>query len=32
MELHWPDVIVFLGFVSFVVGISLYKSRKEETG
>lgn len=32
MELHWPDVIVFLGFVGFVVGISLYKSRKEETG
>lgn len=32
MELHWPDVVVFLGFVTFVVGISLYKSRKEETG
>ncbi len=32
MELNWPDVVVFLGFVTFVVGISLYKSRKEETG
>ena len=32
MELNWPDVVVFLGFVGFVVGISLYKSRKEETG
>lgn len=32
MELNWLDVGVFLVFVSFVVGISLYKSRKEETG
>ena len=32
MELNWLDVVVFLGFVTFVVGTSLYKSRKEETG
>ena len=32
MELNWIDICVFLVFVGFVVGISLYKSRKEETG
>ncbi len=32
MELNWVDICVFLGFIAFVVSISLYKSRKEETG
>jgi SSS family solute:Na+ symporter len=31
MELKWLDVGIFLAFVCFVVGVSLYKSRKEET-
>ena len=32
MELSWFDIGVFLSFVCFVVVVSLYKSRKEETG
>jgi len=32
MELSWFDIGVFLSFVCLVVGFSLYKSRKEETG
>ena len=31
MELNWLDIGVFLAFVGLVVGVSLYKSRKEET-
>ncbi len=31
MELKWLDIGIFLAFIGFVVGISLYKSRKEET-
>ncbi len=32
MELSWFDIGVFLSFVCFVMVVSLYKSRKEETG
>ena len=32
MELNWLDIGVFLAFIGFVVVISLYKGRKEETG
>lgn len=32
MELSWIDICVFLGFIAFVVSVSIYKSRKEETG
>lgn len=31
MDLSWIDVSVFLAFICFVVGTSLYKSRKEKT-
>lgn len=31
MNLSWLDISIFLAFILFVVGISLYKSRKEET-
>lgn len=31
MQLTWLDIIVFLGFFGIVVGVSMYKSRKEET-
>lgn len=31
MGLNWLDTGVFLGFIFFVVGFSMYKSRKEET-
>ncbi|MBN1271048.1 MAG: solute:sodium symporter family transporter [Candidatus Aminicenantes bacterium] len=31
MDLSWIDISVFLAFVCFVVGTSLYKSRKEKT-
>ncbi|MFO7447988.1 MAG: solute:sodium symporter family transporter [Ignavibacteriaceae bacterium] len=32
MELSYLDIIVFLLFIIIVVGVSMYKSRKEETG
>lgn len=32
MELSLPDVLVFLSFFVIVIGTSMYKSRKEETG
>jgi len=31
MDLSWLDIGVFLGFIGFVVGTSLYKSRKKAT-
>ena len=31
MELSLLDIVVFLGFFGVVVGVSMYKSRKEET-
>lgn len=31
MNLSWFDIGIFLAFISFVVGTSLYKSRKEDT-
>jgi len=31
MQLTWLDIVVFLGFFGIVVGVSMYKSRKEET-
>jgi SSS family solute:Na+ symporter len=31
-KLHWFDIGVFLAFFGVVVGVSMYKSRKEETG
>ncbi len=31
MNLNWIDISIFLAFICFVIGISLYKSRKEET-
>jgi len=32
MNLHWLDVTVFAAFFVIVVGVSLYKSRREKTG
>lgn len=32
MELSWLDISVFVAFFGVVVGVSMYKSRKEETG
>ncbi|MHC4739533.1 MAG: solute:sodium symporter family transporter [Planctomycetota bacterium] len=32
MELHWFDIGLFLVFFGIVVGVSMYKSRKEKTG
>ena len=32
MNLHWFDVLVFVGFLLVAIGTSLYKSRKEESG
>lgn len=32
MELSWLDVLFFVIFFGVVVGVSMYKSRKEETG
>jgi len=32
MELSWLDVSVFLAFFGVVIGVSMYKSRKEKTG
>lgn len=31
MQLHWLDVAIFLGFFAVVIGVSLFKSRKDET-
>lgn len=31
MTLTWLDIVVFLGFFGIVIGVSMYKSRKEET-
>ncbi len=31
MELSWLDISVFLAFFGVVIGVSMYKSRKEET-
>ena len=31
MELTWLDISVFLAFFGVVIGVSMYKSRKEET-
>ncbi|MBD3375527.1 solute:sodium symporter family transporter [candidate division KSB1 bacterium] len=32
MELNWLDIVVFVLFIVAVIGTSMYKSRKEETG
>ena len=32
MNLHWLDLAVFAAFFVFVVGVSLYKSRREKSG
>ena len=32
MNLHWADITVFIAFFAVVVGVSMYKSRKERTG
>jgi solute:Na+ symporter, SSS family len=32
MVLNWYDILVFVGFIVLVVGFSMYKSRREETG
>lgn len=32
MELGYLDISVFVGFIAVVIGTSMYKSRKEETG
>lgn len=32
MRLLWYDVVLFLGFFAVVIGVSIYKSRKERTG
>ena len=31
MELSWLDIFVFLAFFGVVIGVSMYKSRREET-
>jgi len=31
MQLSWLDILMFLAFFGVVVGVSMYKSRKEET-
>jgi SSS family solute:Na+ symporter len=31
MELNWLDLLAFVGFIVFVIAVSLYASRKEET-
>jgi solute:Na+ symporter, SSS family len=32
MQLNWFDLTAFVGFIAFVIGVSLYASRKEDTG
>jgi SSS family solute:Na+ symporter len=32
MQLHWLDITIFVMFFVVVVGVSLYKSRREKTG
>ncbi|MBN1940470.1 MAG: solute:sodium symporter family transporter [Candidatus Aminicenantes bacterium] len=32
MNLHWADLLLFVLFFAVVVGVSLYKSRKEKSG
>jgi SSS family solute:Na+ symporter len=32
MQLSWPDAVAFCLFIAFVIGVSLYASRKEDTG
>ncbi|MBM3311459.1 MAG: solute:sodium symporter family transporter, partial [Candidatus Aminicenantes bacterium] len=32
MNLHWADLTVFAAFFIFVVGVSMYKSRREKSG
>jgi SSS family solute:Na+ symporter len=32
MGLHWLDLAIFVAFFAVVVGVSMYKSRREETG
>ncbi len=32
MELTWLDITLFLAFFAVVIGVSMYKSRKEESG
>lgn len=32
MELGWLDITVFVAFFAVVIGVSMYKSRREETG
>lgn len=32
MELAWFDIVAFCLFIAFVIGVSLYASRKEDTG
>jgi len=32
MNLHWADVTVFVVFFFFVIGVSMFKSRKEKSG
>ena len=31
MQLDWLDIVVFVAFFAVVIGVSMYKSRKEET-
>jgi SSS family solute:Na+ symporter len=31
MELHWSDIALFAGFFALVIGVSLYKSRREKS-
>ena len=32
MNLHWADLTIFVAFFALVVGVSLYKSRRERSG
>jgi SSS family solute:Na+ symporter len=32
MNLHWADLTVFIAFFVFVMGVSMYKSRRERSG
>jgi len=32
MNMHWLDLTIFIAFFTLVVGVSMYKSRREKTG
>ncbi|MBP1768208.1 MAG: sodium solute transporter superfamily, partial [Candidatus Aminicenantes bacterium] len=32
MNMHWLDLTIFVAFFALVVGVSMYKSRREKTG